>query len=137
MYLPTGWANARTDNGESCLHLAGIYGHSQVTELLLKKGANPNHRSTWEQGLRMHPLSWNVYGGHVDNVRILLEYGADVNLDFDSMSEDKIPVTALDITVQLRQVEEGDERFSQVEALLRQHGALTATELQDKKTNEL
>eukprot|EP00980_Cylindrotheca_fusiformis_P003339 scaffold746_cov123-Cylindrotheca_fusiformis.AAC.27 len=131
------WKNARTGNGEACLHLAGIYGHSQVTELLLKNGANPNIRSTWDQGLRMHPLSWNVYGGHVDNVRLLLEYGADPNLDFDSMSENKIPVTVMDIVFQLQGVEEGDDRFTQLDTLLRKFGALTSKELEDKKTNEL
>jgi ankyrin repeat protein len=107
-----------------------------VTELLLKKGANPNTRSIWEQGLRMHPLSWNVYGGHVDNVRLLLENGADANLDFDSMTGDKIPVTAMDIALQLRKVEEGDDRFAKLDALLRNFGAMTIEELQDKKNEE-
>lgn len=133
----TGWANARTENGEGCLHLAGIYGHSQVTELLLKKGADPNTRSIWEQGLRMHPLSWNVYGGHIDNVRLLLENGADANLDFDSMTEDKIPVTAMDIVLELQKVEEGDDRFAKLDELLRKYGAMTVKELEDKKNNEL
>jgi hypothetical protein len=43
------WANARTENGETCLHLAGIQGFPKVTELLLQHGANPNARSTYDQ----------------------------------------------------------------------------------------
>lgn len=85
----------------------------------------------------MHPLSWNVYGGHIDNVRLLLENGADANLDFDSMTEDKIPVTAMDIALELQKVEEGDDRFAKLDELLRKYGAMTVKELEDKKNNEL
>jgi hypothetical protein len=72
--------------GESCLHAAGIYGQTAVTKLVLQHGGNPNQRSTFEQGLRMTPLSWNVYGGHVETSRTLLEAGANVNMDFDHMT---------------------------------------------------
>ena len=113
------WVNARTDNGESCLHLTGIYGHSQVTWLLLQKGADPHIRSTNEAGLRMHPLSWNVYGGHVENIELLLKYGADVNLDFDGMNGNPVvAVTALDVKLQLQQNKKGDDRFTKMEQAL-------------------
>ena len=59
------WVNKRSDQGESCLHVAGILGQEEVTTAILKAGGDPNIRSTYEQGLRMHPLSWNVYHGHV------------------------------------------------------------------------
>lgn len=125
-----GWVNARTDNGEACLHLTGIHGYSDATEyLLVVGGADPNVRSTYDQGLRMHPLSWNIYGGHVANVDLLLKHGADVNLDFDSMDGSKAPVTALDVVLQLTKNEEGDARFVQLEKLLRAHGAKTMKEL--------
>ena len=76
----------------------------------------------------MHPLSWNVYGGHVENIRLLLQYGANVNADFDSMDQ-RGPVTALDVAMQLTNVEKGQDRFVQVEALLRDHGGKTMKEL--------
>jgi Ankyrin repeats (3 copies) len=72
--------------GESCLHAAGIYGQTAVTKLVLQHGGNPNQRSTFAQGLRMTPLSWNVYGGHVETARALLEAGGNVNMDFDHMT---------------------------------------------------
>ena len=135
-YHPT-WVNSRTENGESCLHLAGIYGHSDVTEYMLKRGADPNIRSTYEQGLRMHPLSWNVYGGHVDNVALLLKYGADVNLDFDGMDASNAPVTVLDVVTELTKTEAGDASFVKIESILRQYGAKTMQELSSTRENEL
>jgi ankyrin repeat protein len=78
----------------------------------------------------MHPLSWNVYGGHVDNIQLLLENGASVNADFDSM-DNRGPVTSLDVAVQLVENEGGDERFQKIESLLRQHGGATMKELNE------
>ena len=86
-----------SEHGESCLHVAAMRGQTAITQAALKAGANPNQRSTFDKGLRMTPLSWNVYGGHVDTVRALLEGGADVNLDFDSMMDPEQSVTVLDI----------------------------------------
>lgn len=129
------WIHTTTENGESCLHLAGIYGHSDVTSLLLKKGADPNVRSNWEDGLRMHPLSWNVYGGHLENVRLLLENGADVNADFDSMDK-KQPVTITDIALQLANVE-GNEKFEKMVSLLKNYGGKTMREIQESSESEL
>ena len=81
----------------------------------------------------MHPLSWNIYGGHIDNVKLLLENGANVNDEFDSMN-DQGPVTALDVVLQLRVNEDGDDRFVQLESILRQNGAKTMKELQQDAT---
>ncbi len=131
------WANAYTQNGETCLHLTGIYGADRVTMILLENGANPNLRSTYEKGLRMHPLSWNVYGGHVANIEILLEGGADINLDFDSMKTNT-PVTVLDVLLELQKNEPGDERFVNMEKVFRKNGAKTMEEvLKSKEEGEL
>ena len=135
------WANAKTPNGESPLHLTGIFGHAKATEYLLKMGADPNVRSSWEQGLRMHPLSWNVYGGYVDNIKLLIKYGADVNADFDTMAgsdENAKAVTALDIALQLASHEDdSDNRFEVLVDILRKNGAKTMNELQRKTNQEL
>jgi len=127
------WINAFTENGETCLHLTGIYGHSAVTKLLLKKGADPNIRSTYEMGLRMHPLSWNVYGGHLDNIELLLEFGADINLDFDSMKGDGVAVTSLDVLLELLKNEKGDGRFVAIEKVFKKYGAKTMDQLKNQQ----
>lgn len=127
--------------------MTGIYGKSDVTKFLLDSGADPNIRSTYSEGLRMHPLSWNVYGGHLENIQLLLQYGADVNLDFDGMGQSNdddndndndtssLTVTAMDVTLQLTKNEAGDDRFVQLEALLRSYGGKTIKEL-NEDTNE-
>ncbi len=77
-----------TQNGEHCLHLCAISGNSDIVQLLLDAGADPNIRSSWVKGLRMHPLSWNTFYGRHEIVELLLKYGADVNADFDLGKED-------------------------------------------------
>jgi len=109
-------ANARTKDGESCLHLASIdtTGRAiQVTKALLEAGADPNVRTTFEQGQRMHPLSWQVYAGNYDIVEVLLDAGARVNDDFDLYPPNapvQTIVTALDIAAKLSGVEDMADR---------------------------
>jgi hypothetical protein len=82
----------------------------------------------------MHPLSWNVYGGHLENIRLLLQHGADVDLDFDSMvGSPPQPVTSFDVLLQLQQAEKGDERFLKIEELLKKYGARTMEEVNAAK----
>ena len=130
------WVHAVTDHGESCLHLTGIYGQTDVTKLLLQGGADPNYRSTFSEGLRMHPLSWNVYGNHYDNAKLLLEAGADVNADFDLVlggEENLEVVTVLDI---VQRMEENSGSFEKIEALLLEHGAKTMADLKAEKAKK-
>jgi len=95
------WVHKVTKDGEHCLHLAAIKGQTEVTTYMLQQGADPNVRSTFSAGLRMHPLSWNVYRGNYENVKVLLDGGANVNLDFDDMGEEQRKVTVLDISTRL------------------------------------
>jgi hypothetical protein len=105
------YVHQKSKMGESCLHVAGIKGQTAVTQRLLLAGADPNVRSDYEHGLRMHPLSWNVYGGHVETARALLQGGADVNLDIDHMIRPTEKVTVLDLVLAMLQGydEDGDE----------------------------
>jgi ankyrin repeat protein len=82
----------------------------------------------------MHPLSWNVYGGHVESVKLLLESGAQVNADVDSGDGSGSKITVLDTCTNFLDSnpnEEGPlvERFRQVHQLLLQHGAKKYAEL--------
>lgn len=57
------------------LHNACSYGHFEVAELLLKKGANVNATDLWKY-TALHEASSK---GKIDIVKLLLRYGADVN----------------------------------------------------------
>ena len=137
------WVNGRSEQGETCLHVAGIYGQPAVSRLLLEKGADPNIRSTFEYGLRMTPLSWNVYAGHVENARVLLDYGkADVNMDFDFMGPPGDPprlLTCYDVILEILESFQGDggdakqEAFMDMKALLESFNAKTYKELQKQQ----
>jgi hypothetical protein len=118
-----GWVNSRSKQGESCLHVAGIMGQTGVTVAILEAGGDPDIRTTFSEGLRMHPLSWNVYGGHLETAAVLLEGGADVNLDVDGMYNPGQPVTVLDLIEYTLDVDHIDKRFQQVKDLLLKFGA--------------
>lgn len=134
--------------GEGCLHVAGIRGQSTITKALLRAGADPDQRSAFELGLRMTPLSWNVYGGHVATARALLEGGAKVNLDFDNMLNPNEKVTVLDLLYDvILDVDNNDEdpknqdrndpndphygRYHSMKNLLLEYGAKRYSELSD------
>jgi hypothetical protein len=118
-----GWVNSRSKQGESCLHVAGIMGQAGVTAAILQAGGDPNIRTAFSEGLRMHPLSWNVYGGHLETATVLLEGGADVNLDVDDMYNPGQVVTVLDWIEHTLDVDHIDKRFQQVKDLLLKFGA--------------
>ena len=105
-------ASAKTKDGETCLHLCSIDTTGQAVHIaraLLQAGADPNVRTTFEQGQRMHPLSWHVFAGNHDIVKLLLDAGANINDDFD-LHPPSAPVqtivTALDIAEKLSGVED-------------------------------
>lgn len=125
------WNNAHTPEGETCLHLAAIPGSESVTKLLLESGADPNVRTTFEGGLRMHPLSWNIYGGHYENVKLLLEHGAHVNADVDDGKGNAI--TVLDANSKFLGGEPGPytEQAEKIQKLLLEYGAKAYVELQE------
>lgn len=95
--------------------MTGIYGHARIAELVLKAGGDANIRSTFTGGLRMPPLSWNVYGGHSEAVQVLLEHGAHVNLDFDASSSNggRKVVTVYDVLMDI--LDRGDSGDPQQE----------------------
>lgn len=133
------------------MHVAGIEGASTVTLFLLQAGADPDVRSTYQYGLRMHPLSWNVYGGHVKNVQLLLDFGADPNLDVDSMERNGNDEreTVLEIVQRILKAFEDDNNnnkeddarynaFREIQRLLLERGAKRYAELsEEKRSNEL
>ena len=70
----------RTAAGETPPHVSGIRGAPEVVEALLLAGADPDARTNGGPFLKMTPLHWMTHGGHVDGMRLLLEHGANPNL---------------------------------------------------------
>ena len=44
--------HATTRDGEHCLHLSALSGNADIVKMLLEKGADPDIRSTFKDGLR-------------------------------------------------------------------------------------
>lgn len=62
--------------GVSPLHYAALYGHKDIANLLISKGALIDSRSIREDAT---PLHMAVSGRHTDIVMLLIEKGANVN----------------------------------------------------------
>jgi uncharacterized protein len=68
---------AHSGDGWTPLHLAAFFGHADLANALLDRGADVNARST--NSMNNTPLHAAVAGGHLELVRLLLERGADAN----------------------------------------------------------
>jgi ankyrin repeat protein len=124
-------AHATTKNGEHCLHLTALSGSAEIAKLILDAGADPNIRSTWDSGLRMHPLSWNTFYGRHEIIELLLKYGADVNADFDLDAAKK--ATVLDVIEQIllgAEDREDKAQFVETRNVLVKNGALRYASLE-------
>ena len=77
--LSTGWLNINFEGGflnTTQLHIATMYGHKNIVELLLERGA----RHDMPDKYGWYPLHRAVKGGQKYVVQILLDAGAPVNL---------------------------------------------------------
>mmetsp|Transcript_22918 Transcript_22918/g.34938 ORF Transcript_22918/g.34938 Transcript_22918/m.34938 type:complete len:179 (-) Transcript_22918:319-855(-) len=120
-----------SEDGETCLHLASISKSLELAQLLVKNGADVNHRVTHDQGLRMTPLSWHAFGGNHEIVKLLLDHGADVNAVFDHAVGSDIKITATDVASNLvAQIgEDGSDDFKKTLQFLLQKGGKKYAEL--------
>jgi ankyrin repeat protein len=121
--------------GESCLHVAGITGQIEITKAALQAGADPNVPSAFPHGLRMTPLAFHVYGGHIPTIQLLLQAGANVNQDMDHMLDPKErrKATVMDLLLDVvliesdsqddEQVDPDQKKYLEIKKLLEQYGA--------------
>lgn len=116
------YAGAASAEGETPLHLTCIHGYANAQLPLIEAGANLDARSTGEKSLRMTPLTWCAYGGHLQAVENLLTAGADPNLVVDD--EQGNLITVLDIAHRI-----GQGAGDVIAELLETFGAKTASSL--------
>ena len=97
------------------LHLAVLVGHKEITELLLKNGADINITARDQHGGT--PLHWAVFVGNKEMAKLLVEGGADINApDYDGY-------TPLDAALSNSDLE--PKTKIEVADLLRKNGAKT------------
>lgn len=94
-------------DGFSALHLACYFGQAEVAKLLLENGADIEKVAM--NGSDLRPLQSAVTSCHLDVVKVLLEYGPDINAQMLGGFSPLMSATAL-----------GDE---EIMALLTSHGA--------------
>jgi ankyrin repeat protein len=68
---------SHSSDGWTPLHLAAFFGHFELADALLDRGASVNVRST--NPMKNTPLHAAAAGGRTDIVELLLKRGADVN----------------------------------------------------------
>ncbi|PFX32702.1 myotrophin-like [Stylophora pistillata] len=73
---PGFYVNAEILNGRNGVHFAADYGHSNIIEYLLSKGADINRPDKYN----ITPLLASIFEGKTDCVKLLLEKGADKTL---------------------------------------------------------
>ena len=100
----------RDHTGASALHLAVAVEHKEITELLLKNGADINIKARDQYGGT--PLHWAAFLGNKRMAEMLVEAGADINapdndgntpLDAVLSNPDLEPKTKTDIADYLRE----------------------------------
>jgi len=128
-------AHTTTKDGEHCLHLCALSGNADIVKLLLDVGADPDVRTTFDGGMRMHPLSWSTFYGRHAIIELLLKANADVNADFDISPGQK--GTVLDVVEQILlsglDDSEDKERFIQTRNVLVKNGAVRYASLKEEE----
>lgn len=129
-------AHKTTKDGEHCLHLCALSGNADIVKILLDVGADPDIRTSFDKGMRMHPLSWNTFYGRHDIIELLLEASADVNADFDIAPNQK--GTVLDVIEQILLGDldgrEDKEKFIKTRNVLVKNGALRYASIGSEET---
>jgi len=69
--------NVKDSLGNTPLHYSAGANHTETTQILLSKGANPNIQNNTSAETPLHRAIW---GNHINMVSLLIEHGGDVNI---------------------------------------------------------
>lgn len=72
--------NVRNKHGQTALHISTKYYLKKVVELLIQNGANPNLKQTEGYAPIHDAASYPIGSNGADILNILIEYGADINI---------------------------------------------------------
>ncbi len=95
---------AKTPTGFTALIAAALSGNAKIVELLLQRGADPNALCKLERDILQTPAGVAASMGHADCLRLLMDAGADVNVQggpFDHNALLGASTTASEETVRL------------------------------------
>ena len=115
--------NVKNSEGETPLHVSGIWGKVEPLQMLIDAGAKVNVQATGAKSLGLAPLHWYTHPGYGDGVAALIKAGAIVNMIVKD--EKGTELTALDIA---RRYTNSDHHKEVVELLVAA-GAKTRDEL--------
>lgn len=103
---------ATNRDGEHCIHIACIDGNFDIVQVLLEHGCGPDLRALPKKRMLITPLGWAAMLGRSNIIQLLLNYGADVNLDFGlELDGERKRATALDAArIILGELELGDTK---------------------------
>ncbi|GMI44488.1 hypothetical protein TrCOL_g7802 [Triparma columacea] len=131
-----------TPDGESCLHLLAISCSLPLLQSATASLDNHPHRSkvlnlpvATKTGLDMPPLSWYVFGLHVDCVEHLVGVeGVEVNLVFRDEKGGRI--TVMDVVERMRENGGGGGEVDRMREVLVRGGAKRREELEVEDDNK-
>ena len=123
--------NAKNSEGETPLHVSGIWGKIEPLQLLLDAGAAVNTQATGAKSLGLAPLHWWTHPGYAEGVELLLKAGANVNMIVKD--EGGLELTALDIARRYT----NSDKHAAVAKLILKYGGRPRDELPGAKKAEL
>jgi ankyrin repeat protein len=92
--------NQKTSFEVSLLHFAVLYGHLEITKILLDMGGDIKDKDVHMGHTLLHKA---VMKGHINIIRLLIEYGADIN------TKDNGGYTPLYVAKQFEQIRKVEE----------------------------
>ena len=111
-------------NDDYILHFASAWGNTEILFYLIDIGFNLS--SVDDEGFS--PLHEAVWGGNIDNVKVLIENGVDINADSKQYGRTTpLEIATVNQMLSIQGSEEEFVKYSEIAKFLLQHGAKITT----------